>query len=111
MNLLSRKAAQLYKGIQETFLPDTNASSIDTTTTSIHTLGFKAPTMSTFVQRIVRDEEPASCVLLNAQEQAPDIPPANVEEKATCFRRATDSMESLNDPAPAAESSPWRQAS
>jgi hypothetical protein len=56
-------------------------------------------------------EEPASCDLLNAQVQTPDIPAAMVEEKATCFRRATDSKESLNDPAPASESSPWRQAS
>ncbi len=33
-----------------------------------------------------------------------------VEEKATCFQRATDSKESINDPAEA-ESSPWRPAS
>ncbi len=32
-------------------------------------------------------------------------------EKATCFRRVTDSTESLNDPAPAVGSSPWRPAS
>jgi hypothetical protein len=56
-------------------------------------------------------EELASCVIHNAQAQAPDIQAANGEEKATCFQRATDSKESLNDPAPAAESSPWRPAS
>ena len=59
----------------------------------------------------VRAEEPAACVLHNAQAQAPDIQAANGEGKATCFQRATDSTESLNDPAPAAGSSPWRPAS
>jgi hypothetical protein len=56
-------------------------------------------------------EELAACVIHNAQAQAPDIQAANGEEKATCFQRATDSKESINDPAPAAESSPWRPAS
>ena len=56
-------------------------------------------------------EELASCVLHITQEQDPDIQAANGEGKATCFRRATDSMESLNDSAPAAGSSPWRPAS
>ena len=58
-----------------------------------------------------RPEEPVSCFLLNVQTQAPDTTAANVEEEASCVRRATDSKESFNDPAPAAESSPWRQAS
>ena len=56
-------------------------------------------------------EELAAGVIHNAQAQAPDIQAANGEEKATCFQRATDSKESLNDPAPAALSSPWRPAS
>jgi hypothetical protein len=50
-------------------------------------------------------------VLHNAQAQAPDIQVANGDGKTTCFRRATDSTESLNDPAPAAGSSPRRPAS
>ena len=74
-----------HKGIQDIFRLDTNI--------------------------VVRSEEPASCVLLNAQALAPNTAAANVQEKATCFRRATDSKESLNDPAPAAVSSPWRPAS
>jgi hypothetical protein len=60
---------------------------------------------------VVCAEEPPYCDLLNAQAQAPDIQAAKGEEKATCFQRATDSKESLNEPAPAAESSPWRPAS
>ncbi len=32
-------------------------------------------------------------------------------KKTTCFQRSTDTKESLNDPAPAADSSPWRPAS
>ncbi len=56
-------------------------------------------------------EELAAGVIHNAQAQAPDIQTANGEEKATCFQRATDSKELLDDPAPAAESSPWRPAS
>jgi len=60
---------------------------------------------------VVRPEEPASCFLLNAQAQAPDTTAANVEEEASCVRRATDSKESFNDPAHAAEFGPWRPAS
>ncbi len=60
---------------------------------------------------VVCAEEPSYCDLLNAQAQAPDIQAAKGEEKATCFQRATDSKESLNESAPAAESSPWRPAS
>ena len=55
-------------------------------------------------------EELAAGVIHNAQAQAPDIQAANGEGKAAYFQRATDSTESLNDPAPA-ESSPWRPAS
>ena len=50
-----------HKGIQDTFLPNTNI--------------------------FVRAEEPASCVLHNAQAQAPDILAAYGEVKATCFRK------------------------
>jgi hypothetical protein len=56
-------------------------------------------------------EELATGVIHNAQAQAPDIQAANGEEQATCFQRATDSKELVDDPAPAAESSPWRPAS
>jgi hypothetical protein len=63
------------------------------------------------VGQVAPTEEFSSCDLLNAQAQAPDIPSPNVEEKATCFQRATDSKESINDPAPPTESSPWRPAS
>ncbi len=56
-------------------------------------------------------EEPAYYDLLNAQVQAPDIQAANGEEKATCFQRAKDFKESLNESAPAVESSPWRPTS
>jgi hypothetical protein len=55
-------------------------------------------------------EELAAGVIHNAQAQDPEIQTAYGEEKATCFQRATDSKESINDPAPA-ESSPWRPAS
>ena len=74
-----------HKGIHDTFLLDTNI--------------------------VVRAEELASSDLLNAQVQAPDIPAPNVEEKTTCLQWATDPKESLNEPAPAAESSPWRPTS
>ena len=60
---------------------------------------------------VVCAEEPAYCDLLNAQAQAPDIQAANLVEEASCFRRATDSTESLDDIAPAAVSSPWKPAS
>jgi hypothetical protein len=40
-----------------------------------------------------------------------DTAAANLVEEASCFRRATDSTESLDDTASAAVSSPWRQAS
>ncbi len=60
---------------------------------------------------VVCAEEPAYCDLLSAQAQAPDIQAANLVEEASCFRRATDSTESLDDIAPAAVSSPWRPAS
>jgi hypothetical protein len=60
---------------------------------------------------VVCAEEPAYCDLLNAQAQAPVIQAANLVEEASCFRRATDSTESLDDIAPAAVSSPWRPAS
>ena len=40
-----------------------------------------------------------------------DTAAANLVEEASCFRRATDSTESLDDTAPAAVSSPWRPAS
>ena len=56
-------------------------------------------------------EELASYVIHIAQAQAPDIQAANGEVKATYFQRATDSKELFDDPAPAAESSPWRPAS
>ncbi len=60
--------------------------------------------------QVAPTEELAFCDFLNTQTHAPDIPALKVEEKATCFQRATDSKESINDPA-AAESSPWRPAS
>ncbi len=60
---------------------------------------------------VVCAEEPGYCDLLNAKAQAPDIQVANGEEKATCFQWATDSKESLNESASAAESSTWRPAS
>ena len=81
----------LTKAITQEFQPTDKAG---------NTAGHAAPT-----------EVLASCVIHIAQAQAPDIQAANGEGKATCFRRATDSMESLNDSAPAAGSSPWRPAS
>ena len=92
-----------HKGIQDIFRPDTNS--------------------------VVCSEEPAPCLPLFAQAQAPDATPdaagqaanivvrpedtaaANLVKEASCFRRATDSTESLDDTAPAAVSSPWRPAS
>jgi hypothetical protein len=80
-----------HKGTQDTFLLDTNIG---------NAAGQDAPT-----------EELAAGVIHNAQAQAPDIQAANGEVKATCFQRSTDSKELLDDPAPAAESNPWRPAS
>ncbi len=58
------------------------------------------------------EDLPAESIFEDDQAQAPEIRAANGEEKATCFLRASDSKESLNDPpAPVAESSPWRPAS
>jgi hypothetical protein len=73
---------------------------LQSTVTAGNTTGQAAPT-----------EDLASCDIHNAQALAPDIQAANGEEKATCFRRSTDSMESINDSAPAAGSSPWRPVS
>jgi hypothetical protein len=78
---------------------------LQSTSTNGNAAGQAAPT-----------EELTSSVIHIAQAQAPDIQAPDIQAangagKATCFRRATDSMESLNDSAPAAGSSPWSPAS
>lgn len=71
-----------HKGIQDTLMPDTNT--------------------------FVRVGETSFCVLHNAQTQTSDIQAVNGDGKTTCFRRSTDSTESLNDSVPGGGSSPWR---
>ena len=103
-----------HKGIQDTLLLDTNivVCAEELAACVINNAQAQAPDIHAAEQAaniVVCAEEPAYFDLFNAQAQA-DIH-ANGEEKATCFQRATDSTESLNDPASPAGSSPWKPAS